>query len=327
MIITEECLDAAAWNEGIYDLAGHPLQLWGWGELKAAHNWQAKRLFFYDENHAVIGAAQILIRKLPVPFKRFCYVPRGPVWKTGHDREVLDALQNYCKMELPGTHVSIEPDSEKVDHGDGWRKANNTILIPQTMILDLKNSEEELLTAASKKTRQYIRKSSREGLDIVRVTTKEELSELLAIYKETALRAGFDLHDDQYYFDVHEKLGDSSVIFAAVKDAKPIAFVWLAASSTTAFELYGGMSELGQSLRANYALKWHAITRCKEWGIERYDMNGLLNDGVSNFKRGFAGHEDMLVGTLDYPLSPLYTVWTQLLPKAKVIVRKLKSLR
>ena len=327
MIITEECVDSSAWDNSVHDLMGHPLQLWGWGELKSAHNWQARRIHFYDENHSVIGAAQILIRKLPIPFNQFCYVPRGPIWKPGHDREVLEALQAYCKKELPGTHISIEPDAKNIDYRTGWRTTNNTILIPRTLILDLRKSEEDLLSAASKKTRQYIRKSKREGLEIVRVTTKDDLAALLAIYKETAQRAGFALHDDQYYFDVHDKLGESSVIFAAMQAKSPIAFVWLAASSKTAFELYGGMNETGQSLRANYALKWHAISRCKEWGIERYDMNGLLNDGVSNFKRGFADHEDMLIGTLDFPMSPLYPVWSTILPGAKKIIRKIKSLR
>lgn len=103
-----------------------------------------------------------------------------------------------------------------------------------------------------------------------------------------------------------------------------MAFVWLAASQATAFELYGGMNQRGQALRANYALKWFAIRKCKEWGIRRYDLNGLLNDGISNFKRGFAKHEDMLAGTYDYPLSPLYGVWTKLLPAAKKVIRAIK---
>ena len=87
------------------------------------------------------------------------------------------------------------------------------------------------------------------------------------------------------------------------------------------------MNEEGQVLRANYMLKWHAITKCKEWGIDRYDMNGLLNDGVSTFKQGFADHEDLLVGTYDYPLSRLYPIWTKALPKVKSVLRKIKSLR
>jgi lipid II:glycine glycyltransferase (peptidoglycan interpeptide bridge formation enzyme) len=87
------------------------------------------------------------------------------------------------------------------------------------------------------------------------------------------------------------------------------------------------MNEQGQQLRINYALKWHAIRKCKEWGIERYDMNGLLNDGVSTFKQGFAAHENMLAGTYDYALSPLYVIWSKGLPLAKKGVRTLNKLR
>jgi lipid II:glycine glycyltransferase (peptidoglycan interpeptide bridge formation enzyme) len=149
----------------------------------------------------------------------------------------------------------------------------------------------------------------------------------LDIYHQTAARAGFALHGDDYYYDVADKLDESSLVFAAFEGKAPIAFVWLAISQKTAFELYGGMNEQGQQLRINYALKWHAIRKCKEWGIERYDMNGLLNDGVSTFKQGFAAHENMLAGTYDYALSPLYVIWSKGLPLAKKGVRTLNKLR
>ena len=119
-------------------------------------------------------------------------------------------------------------------------------------------------------------------------------------------------------------MGDFSPVFAAFKQDKPVAFLWLAISGETAFELYGGMSDAGQELRANYALKWQTIQTMKKWGIHRYDFNGLLNDGVSTFKQGFASHETMLAGTYDKPLSPLYLAWSKGLPLAKKIIRVVK---
>lgn len=324
MITGRNCTESALWDEVIHDIGGHPLQLWGWGELKAAHNWSAHRVLFVDEKEVVVGAAQILVRRLPGPFRRLCYVPRGPVWHEGREEEVIRALSHYTEQHLPGTVLTIEPDTETVVFPDGWRQSQNTILIPQTLIVDLSLSEVSLQEAMAKKTRQYIRKSSREGLVIRQIHTPEEIRKCLLIYHDTALRAGFSLHDDQYYYDVDQLLGDSSVLFAAYEGDEPVAFLWMAISSTTAFELYGGMNTRGQELRANYMLKWHAITKCKSWGITRYDMNGLLNDGVSTFKRSFAKHENTLVGTYDYPLGPLYSVWTKGLPAAKKLVRFVK---
>lgn len=323
MISVAECSDEQQWNDTVCDLKGHPLQLWGWGGLKSAHNWGVKRVIISDDD-TPIGCAQILTRSLPRPFRRLNYVPRGPVWQQGREADVLQAVADYSKQHLAGTLLTIEPDTEALPRVSGWQASANTILIPRTLILDLTKSEGDLQAAMTKKTRQYIRKSGRENIDIRRVTTREELAKCLAIYHDTAARAGFALHDDQYYYDVADKLGESSVVFAAFHESQPIAFVWLAVSAETAFELYGGMNEQGQQLRANYALKWHAITRCKEWGIVRYDMNGLLNDGISTFKQGFADHENMLAGTYDYALSPLYPVWTKALPVAKTIIRKIK---
>lgn len=61
---------------------------------------------------------------------------------------------------------------------------------------------------------------------------------------------------------------------------------WLAVTAV-AFELYGGSLEEGTRLRANFA-PWHCITEMKREGVREYDFNGLLNDGISTFKRNFA---------------------------------------
>lgn len=325
MINTILCDEKAAWNKTITTLGGHPLQLWGWGEVKAAHNWRVQRITIADDNET-IGAAQILLRNLPKPLNQLCYIPRGPVCKQGREEDILAAIVNYVKHHLPCTVLTIEPDTENLLRAKGWRQSPNNILLSHTLILNLTNTTEELLAAMTKKTRQYIRKSGRVGLSIKPVKTRQDIAACLEIYRQTAKRAKFALHDDQYYYDIHDKLGEYSQIFAAYEDNRPVSFLWLATSPETSFELYGGMNDRGQALRANYALKWHAITECKRQGIKRYDMNGLLNDGVSNFKRGFASHENNLAGTYDYPMSQFYPVWRHGLPLAKKTIRKTKKL-
>ena len=154
-----------------------------------------------------------------------------------------------------------------------------------------------------------------------------ELQQVMALYRDTAARAGFSLHDDAYYIDCANLMVDDGVIFGAFYENKLISFLWLVISQTTAFELYGGMDDKGQQLRANYTLKWHAIRTLRERGIERYDMNGLLNDGISSFKQGFSDHETMLVGTYDYPYSIWYNLWNRILPLGKKLIRFTKPLR
>jgi peptidoglycan pentaglycine glycine transferase (the first glycine) len=331
-------LDRAEWDVIVKSHGGHPLQLWGWGELKGAHRWSPERVVVRQgpgKDAPIAGAAQLLTRKLPSPLGGFVYAPRGPVLARNVEgeligsvssAEVADAIADYVRRTRRAVAVSIEPDENAGSFPlrGTWRAAETTVLPARTLILDLRKSEDDLLADMSKKHRQYVRKSSREETLIVRpVTTAAELDACLEVYRETSERADFGLHEDSYYHDARTMLGEDAPIWASYVDGKPVAFLFLAKSDRTAFELYGGMNETGQRLRANYAMKWHAIREMKRAGITRYDFGGLINDGVTTFKTGFASHENLLAGTFDRP-GPGYAVWSRGLPLAKKIVRGLR---
>lgn len=326
MIELQLCTDPALWDEYVLDNGGHPLQLWGWGQVKTAHGWVTERLFAYEEDQVVAGA-QVLTRKLPFPFRSISYVPRGPVGDKGLDEEFLEEIAKYTKRKHHSVALSIEPDVTDFQAPKGWVRAKTANLPSDTIVLDLTKSESDLLTNMVKKTRQYIRKSAAEAIEIKQVRTRADLQKCLDIYKDTSRRAKFNLHADQYYIDVFNLMGDYSPVFAAYIDDQPVAFLWLAISADTSYELYGGMSEMGQELRANYALKWHAVRKTKEWGLKKYDFGGLIGEGVTNFKRGWTDSDTKLTGTYDKPLSPLYPSWNRLFPLAKKTSQKIGSMR
>jgi lipid II:glycine glycyltransferase (peptidoglycan interpeptide bridge formation enzyme) len=322
MIEIQRCNDKQQWDDYVLEHDGHPLQLWGWGQVKAGHGWSVERIFAYD-NDDIVGAAQVLVRRLPSPFKSFAYIPRGPSVSEVYLGEFLKLIAHLVKRDYKAIALSIEPNSREINLPLPWQKSSNRILVPETILLDLEQSESELLGKMAKKTRQYIRKSAADAIHIKRVRTAEDTQACLDLYKETAVRAKFNLHDRQYYLDVQQQLSEHSPIFAAYVNNQPVAFLWLAVSTGTAYELYGGMNDEGQRLRANYALKWHAIRKMKEWGVQEYDFGGLVAGGVSIFKQGWSDPTEF-VGTYDFPLSPLYKVWTKALPSAKKIIRSVK---
>lgn len=324
MIRIEKCSVGQQWDSEVLEGQGHPLQLWGWGKIKSKGSWRVERVFVY-ENETCIGLAQLLIRPLPGPLKCLVYIPRGPVVEHAKREVVLKELAGYVKKHHGAVSLVVEPDWDEMPPLAGWRQSPNPILMARTLILDLTQSEDALLAPMTKKTRQYIRKSESAGVEIRLASSLEDIAECLVIYKETARRAGFALHDDEYYESIFEVMGNNSQVYLAAHEGRVVAFLWLAVSTETAFELYGGMNDEGQQLRANYILKWTAIRRCKEQGIRRYDMNGLLNDGVSQFKQGFADHETILAGSYETPLSPLYPIWAKGLPAAKKLIRTVKK--
>lgn len=307
------------WNKLVTDYDGHPLQLWGWGEVKAAHNWSVDRVQIGK------GGAQLLIKRLPKPFGPLVYIARGPFGELLTNQADRQELIRYVRQKYKPTLISVEPDTLGKLSWKGWRKSPNHILIARTAVLDLTQSEDEMLAQMSKKTRQYIRKSAGEGTRVAQAKTLKDIDDCLAIYKQTAQRAGFELHGDDYYYDIFMKLKSNSPVFMARQNGKTIAFLWPVVTDSIAFELYGGMNDEGQRLRANYHLKWSVVREMKRRGLKTYDVNGLLNDGVSAFKKGFIPEETILSGTYDLPLSPLYWIWSIGLPTAKKIARKLGS--
>lgn len=345
MIIRELVTQSEHWNDLIESHGGHPLQLWGWGALKSAYGWRAERYAFYSAERKLIGLAQILYRRLPRPLRALAYVPRGPVVVEAADSDqVYRAVQEAAgASKFRPVAITIEPHAEiaadldaeafaALDPSDvglpaGWRRAPEEILIPQTMLLDLTRSEDELMAGFRKKTRYSVRKSLRAEVEMGVCEDGSILDEVLPVYHETAQRAGFALHSDDYYRDLASAMGENAPIIYAHHDGKLIAFSWLAVSRGVAFELYGGSDDVARRLDTNYALKWHAIKYVKERGVAQYDVNGLLNDAISTFKRGFSRHENLLIGTWDYPLSRLYPIWARALPAARELRRKMARRR
>ncbi|MEO8850978.1 MAG: peptidoglycan bridge formation glycyltransferase FemA/FemB family protein, partial [Allobranchiibius sp.] len=327
------CRQQAEWDALVDQQRGHPLQLWGWGELKSRYEWSAQRLVVHDGSD-VVGSAQVLLRRLPLPFRSLAYVPRGPQAPPERRAAVLSAITEYLRTQHRPIALTIEPDWEQpgspLDKGadeaaitelqqrppTGWlaqvaaagfRRSGNTGLIPRTLIIDVTADDDTLMKGLSSSTRQNVRKSFRaEGVRFAEVATEADMSHVLDINRATAQRANFAVHDDDYHRGIRDLLGSNSKLLAAWVGDDLVAFVWLVVSGTTAFELYGGVNPRGMKLRLNYGLKFYAMTQMREAGVSRYDFNGLLNDGISDFKRQFAHHEDLLVGTWGIQLSPLF---------------------
>ena len=324
-----------AWDADVLAQGGHPLQLWGWGQVKAAGAWTPYRLRVTDGD-ALVGLAQVLVRRLPAPFGRLSYVPRGPVVlgddEAGGSPErraaVAAAVVAWCRVNVGGIGVSLEPDWAAGTGPDlpGMRHAGSTVLVPATVVLDLTKSADDLLADMDRSPRHDIRKAARDGMDIRRVTSERDVRAVLDVYRETARRAGFALHSDEYYLSVHHELGERSVLVAAYRDEQPVSFSWCINSARTSFQLYGGGTAAGRKMRATTPVYWRSVEIAQRDGLARFDFNGLLNDGISDFKRSLAKHEDAMVGTLDVPFSPMYDVWTRALPVAQRTLRALRGL-
>lgn len=319
-----EITDRGQWDQFVQASSyGHPLQLWGWGETKRVNHWRPVRLGYVTGDRIQAGA-QMLLWSVPKLGRTIAYVPRGPVIEPGSPlaKQLLKELAEYA-MEEKAIYLRIEPAWTSGVPPKPWRRSRQTILMEQTYAFDLSRSEDELLAAMKHKTRQYVRKSGGE-LEFELDTDGSGLAQAFVIYEETARRAGFGLHDFDYYQKLLQELGEANKLFLAKADGVVVAFLWLAVAGETAFELYGGVSETGSELKANYGLKWHAITSLKAQGFRVYDFNGRLEGGVARFKASFGPTETDYIGSYDLPFSRgMYLAWDRLWPLAKPIGRRI----
>jgi peptidoglycan pentaglycine glycine transferase (the first glycine) len=325
-----EITNQITWDEAVSTHPfGHPLQCWGWGEVKRASGWRAHRLALYDGSD-FRGGAQVLTRTFPgIPFT-MTYVPRGPV-VAPDDAQALDTLASGLRCHARGQRgifCKVDPawptGMSNALTSAGFRASQESVQVTDTYTIDLGQAVDAILVNMRSKTRQYIRKAEREQIEIIRDTSGEHLAACYAIYQETAHRAGFGLHPKQYYDDLfHLYPAERQYLYVALREGSPLSFLWMVCAGRQAVEFYGGVANAGQDFKSNYLLKWHAIQEMKAAGYETYDLNGRVNEGISQFKQGFGPAETSWVGPYDVVYRPvLHVGWTLGLPMARRILRR-----
>ena len=313
--------DPQGWNAFVESAAYHAFpQLWEWGEVRAMGGWRPIRLAIGPSREEAVAGAQVLLKRLPVIGWHLGYVPRGPIGRLD-EPEVRDgllrALRSLGRAERIAT-IRADPEAQpSTAYGRAlleppWRAAPK-IQPPTTRVLDLSVGEDALRSNLKRKHRQYVNKAERGGVTIERFDGSTPpgvigpaLADFNRIYRYTAERAGFVARQPFYYervWTLFAATGRVRLSFAVVDGAR-VATLFHFTCGKRAVESYGGMTDAGAEARANYLLKWSAISDFAREGFGVYDMWGLATGGIRQFKEGFGGVEIEYVGARDLALRP-----------------------
>ena len=212
-------------------------------------------------------------------------------------------------------------------------KTKTDIQPPDTTLIDLTKSEDELLSAMRSKWRYNIRLAQKKGV-VVRAyrarTDKADnpsldsdalraLDSFYELYKTTASRDGIAIHAKKYYEDLFalsaaHKDAPLITVYIASHEGENLASIITLFSKSEAVYLYGASSNAKRNLMPAYLLQWTAICDAKSYGSAVYDFYGMPPSDATNhpmyglylFKTGFGGRIVHRPGSLDFPLSPLY---------------------
>jgi peptidoglycan pentaglycine glycine transferase (the first glycine) len=328
----------------------HFLQSGIWGDLKEEVGWTPHYLLWKDDAGKIAAGAMILQRTvkilslIPVTI---LYCPKGPQLSSRSKELLQKVLEDivqfsrqrkalFVKIDLDfivgyENSESIPPDKESEwielpQHLKefGWILSLSQVQFRNTFLLNVLDTEEEILKQMKQKTRYNIRLSERKGVT-VRKGTREDFETLYRLYAQTALRDGFVIRNKEYYFSNWYKFLEAGhcIPLIAEFNNQILAAVIIYLYGGRATYIYGMSADINRNLMATYLLQWRAIQIAKEEGCKVYDFWGAPDEideqdklwGLYKFKSGFAGIFTRYIGAWDYVINhPGYFVYNNLLP-------------
>lgn len=207
----------------------------------------------------------------------------------------------------------------------GWRSSAEQIQYRNTVLLDLTQTEEALLSSMKQKSRYNVRLAQRRGVTVREGSTRD-LPLFYQLYAETAARDRFLIRPAEYYVDawgIFLEAGGTRLLLAEV-EGETVAGLMLFTFGPTAWYMYGASSDRHREDMPNHLLQWEACRTAKAAGCRLYDLWGAPDRleeadpmwGVYQFKVGLGGRTARGVGAWDFPSRALgYRLYTDVMPR------------
>lgn len=275
------------------------MQSWAWGEFKGG----AVRFLWED--------------KIPITAfvkKFFAYIP-----KFANEEIIKDLPESFyadLRKELKVKMLLIEPNIQKSreTYIPSFVKQARSIQPNETDIVSLIGTDEELLSRMDKDTRYEIRKAVKNGCAVSIADSSNAVDVFYDVMKQIYGRTKYIMYGKEYFKKAYEKMNPDGLcrIFVVKKENETVGAMMHYMDRECAYEAYGGATDYGKKLSANYLLKWEAMRVCRDEGYKYFDQWGVAPKQddefirshplfrISKFKEGFGGEYTEFVGQWIY---------------------------
>lgn len=347
MLEIKEIHDQKIWDNFVLAYAEKTfLHAWQWGEFncatgdppslrtrRGASEGQGKiwRFGIY-EDEKLFGVA--LIIKIVAKRGTFFFCPHGPLIDWNHETHFSLLLEYIKKLaQQENVHfIRISPllkqnpsFLQKTDYTKssprhqfgimGFRSAPIHMHAETTWTLDLTPTEEQLLAAMRKTTRNLIHRAEREGVN-VEIGESEQLIDIFYhLHSKTVERQHFVPFSKKYIAEEVKAFTPGNIIVAIAKlGAMPTAGAIVPLDNVGGYYHHG--ASIPSKIPAAYLLQWRIIQALKKRGLRYYNFWGIAPTdnpkhpwhGLSLFKQGFGGYRTDYVHAQDLPLSWHYWI-------------------
>ncbi len=277
------------WNDFVkkHSLDFGLLQAWEWGEFQQALGRQVVRVV--AEEDRILGVAQIIQMEIK-GFFRYWYCPRGPMAESDLVFEAM--LVKIAELAKAAGIVFLRFDPALTQLPGVSNKLINVgqVQPKQTLILDLCQEQNQLLSAMKSKTRYNIKVAGKHGVRIDQGS--QYLEDFWRLTQLTSDRQEITPHPKHYYQTLVEILAQAGIleIWVAKLDNRVIAANLMIFFGDWAVYLHGASDYSYRRIMAPYLLQWQAILEAQSRHKKYYDFWGvdrLKWPGVTRFKTGF----------------------------------------
>ena len=246
-----------------------------------SNRWEQFQKAFGNQVFRIQG---VLLIKNPRARLSYLYAPR--VGKIGSPAKFKDELKVLAKKEK-AVFVKLEPTVAGLSQDFPQAKLSETKQPQTTLLVDLRQSEEEILAHMQPKTRYNIRLATRHSVEVIEQKTVESF---WALALKTGERDNFRYHSKAYFGLMLKTLSPQAKIFSATKDGKVLASAVVLFWGKVAYYLHGASLWDARQFMAPYRLHWEIMKMAKAKGCQWYDMWGIkIKSQISNLPAGKAG--------------------------------------
>lgn len=302
-----------------------------WAQFRKSATGESFYEITFGENERAI------VSVMPLPYGlSWLYCNRGPLVNNLSEkimREFIDVLDApakkhnavFVRIEPPYIFQSKEEQSyNKLMRTLHFRPAHASHQPAYTRVIDLTQSEGDILAQMKQKGRYNIRLAKKKGVSVKQET---DVTPFYHMLRETTKRDGFSPHKKKFYQAMIDILGkkDMAALYTATYKNIVIAGLLATFHDKKATYYYGASSNTHRNVMAPYLLQWHAMQEAKKRGCTTYDLLGIAPpntpnhplNGVSSFKKKFGGDVVHYTQAREYVYKPFWYNAMRLLKKIK----------
>lgn len=250
---------------------------------------------------------------------RYLEVPGGPLTDWRDHKKVADAVEQirqvakkyHCafarvRPQLPDTEANRQLFAKL-----GFQRAPMHLHAEHTIMIDLTQSEADLLAGMRRQTRYEVRRAEKQGIVVEKLSSEAIYREFQAVQAETAKRQGFIPPDLETLLAERAAFGEKAWIYRAVLDGLPVAYGLILVCGREAEYFEAASTDLNRKHPGSTAILWQAMRDLKAMGLERFNLWGIAPEGqpehryagVTTFKKGFGGEVVTYLPAQDLVLS------------------------